>query len=206
MEDLRRDASRRRSTPLGDDAWTAAQKQSGWWGELPTGRRCRRRRRAECRSQRPCGSRRRRSTAMRRSIPFHFLPYRVAAFLDGSLAHLPWLQEMPDPMTSAMWSSWVEINPKTAERLGIAQGDMVEVASSAGHAARAGVHHPGHRARHRRDAGRPGARRRSRATRRGRGVNPVAILAPVDRGRDRRAGVGGDARQDRARRRRRRHA
>jgi anaerobic selenocysteine-containing dehydrogenase len=31
-----------------------------------------------------------------------------------------------------MWSSWVEINPTTASRLGIAQGDMVEVASSVG--------------------------------------------------------------------------
>ena len=44
-------------------------------------------------------------------FPLHFLPYPSSAFLDGSLAHLPWLQEMPDPLTSAMWSSWVEINP-----------------------------------------------------------------------------------------------
>jgi len=64
--------------------------------------------------------------------PFQFLPYPSAAFLDGSLAHLPWLQELPDPMTSAMWSSWVELNPKTAERLGIHLGDVVEVTSSAG--------------------------------------------------------------------------
>ena len=57
---------------------------------------------------------------------------RRQAFLDGSLAHLPWLQEMPDPLTSAMWSSWVEINPATAARLGIGQGDVVEVASAHG--------------------------------------------------------------------------
>jgi anaerobic selenocysteine-containing dehydrogenase len=63
---------------------------------------------------------------------FHFLPYKSQALLDGSLAHLPWLQEMPDPMTSAMWSSWVEINPHTAERLHIADGDIVEVASAHG--------------------------------------------------------------------------
>ena len=31
-----------------------------------------------------------------------------------------------------MWSSWVEINPQTAERLGIAQGDIVEIASAHG--------------------------------------------------------------------------
>ena len=67
--------------------------------------------------------------------PFHFLPYSSNAFLDGSLAHLPWLQEMPDPLTSAMWSSWVEINPATAERLGIGEGDVVEVDVGARHAA-----------------------------------------------------------------------
>ena len=64
--------------------------------------------------------------------PFHFLPYASNAFLDGSLAHLPWLQEMPDPLTSAMWSSWIEISPATAERLGIGAGDLVEVASAHG--------------------------------------------------------------------------
>ena len=64
--------------------------------------------------------------------PFHFLPYASLQFGDGSSAHLPWLQEMPDPLTSAMWSSWVEINPQTAERLQLAQGDLVDVTSSQG--------------------------------------------------------------------------
>ena len=64
--------------------------------------------------------------------PFHFLPYASPAFGDGSTAHLPWLQELPDPLTSAMWSSWIEINPKTAERMGIADGDLVDVTSSQG--------------------------------------------------------------------------
>jgi anaerobic selenocysteine-containing dehydrogenase len=64
--------------------------------------------------------------------PFHFLPYASTAFGDGSTAHLPWLQELPDPLTSAMWSSWVEINPKTAEKMGIADGDLVDITSSQG--------------------------------------------------------------------------
>jgi len=63
---------------------------------------------------------------------FHFLPYASMAFLDGSLAHLPLLQELPDPLTSAMWSSWVEINMQTAEKLDIRQGDLVEIKSSQG--------------------------------------------------------------------------
>ena len=64
--------------------------------------------------------------------PFHFLPYPSQAFLDGSLAHLPWLQELPDVISTAMWSSWVEINPKTAQDLKIAQGDIIAIKSGHG--------------------------------------------------------------------------
>jgi anaerobic selenocysteine-containing dehydrogenase len=63
---------------------------------------------------------------------FHFLPYPSMAFLDGSLAHLPLMQELPDPLTSGMWSSWCEINMQTAEKLDIRQGDLVEITSSQG--------------------------------------------------------------------------
>ncbi len=79
------------------------------------------------------------------------------SFSTARLAHLPWLQELPDPMTSAMWSSWVELNPKTAEQLGHRarrhRRSDVERRVAAG----AGIHQPGPRARHHRDAGRPGA-------------------------------------------------
>ena len=50
----------------------------------------------------------------------------------GEQANLPHLQELPDPMTSVMWGSWVEINPKTASSLEIADGDLVEVTSEHG--------------------------------------------------------------------------
>jgi anaerobic selenocysteine-containing dehydrogenase len=63
------------------------------------------------------------------SFPFHFQPYLSQAFLDGSLAHLPWMQEMPDALSTVMWGTWVEINPKTAQKLGIEQDDLVEVRS-----------------------------------------------------------------------------
>ncbi|MEZ5287878.1 MAG: 4Fe-4S dicluster domain-containing protein [Vicinamibacterales bacterium] len=55
------------------------------------------------------------------AYPFHLLPYASQALGDGSLAHLPWLQELPDPLTTAMWSAWVEIHPQAAARLGIAE-------------------------------------------------------------------------------------
>jgi anaerobic selenocysteine-containing dehydrogenase len=65
-------------------------------------------------------------------FPFYFQPYITPAFGDGSTAHLPWMQELPEVLTTAMWSSWVEINPATGNRLGIQQGDLVEIASMVG--------------------------------------------------------------------------
>ncbi|HSB10652.1 MAG TPA: molybdopterin-dependent oxidoreductase [Blastocatellia bacterium] len=51
---------------------------------------------------------------------------------DGSFANLPALQELPDPMTSAMWGAWVEINPQTAQSLGLKDGDLVDVQTRTG--------------------------------------------------------------------------
>ena len=65
-------------------------------------------------------------------FPFHFLPFASQMFYDGSLAHLPWMQESPDPLSTVMWGTWIEINPRTAEKLAIKQGDLVEVASQHG--------------------------------------------------------------------------
>jgi len=112
------------------------------------------------------------------TYPFHFLPYPSQQFYDGSSAHLPWLQEMPDPLTSAMWSSWVEINPRTAERLGIAEGDVVEIASAHGTLRAPAVIFPGIAP----DViAMPVGQGHGTFTRyaSGRGANPVAILAPV---------------------------
>jgi anaerobic selenocysteine-containing dehydrogenase len=50
----------------------------------------------------------------------------------GRGADLPWLQELPDPLTTAMWGSWVELNPTTAALLGVKQGDIVTVRSRHG--------------------------------------------------------------------------
>jgi len=50
----------------------------------------------------------------------------------GAQPNLPSLQELPDPMTAVMWGSWVEINPRTADSLGIADGDLVIVSSEHG--------------------------------------------------------------------------
>jgi anaerobic selenocysteine-containing dehydrogenase len=65
-------------------------------------------------------------------MPFALHLYPSAAFADGRTAHLPWLQEMPDPMTTAMWGSWVEINPETAHKLEIHEGDVLTITSPHG--------------------------------------------------------------------------
>ncbi|MEO7082758.1 MAG: 4Fe-4S dicluster domain-containing protein [Gemmatimonadaceae bacterium] len=51
---------------------------------------------------------------------------------DGRGANKPWLQELPDPVTKICWSTWVEIHPETAVRLGIDRGDILEVKTAAG--------------------------------------------------------------------------
>jgi len=64
--------------------------------------------------------------------PLVLHPYLTATFLDGRGANLPWLQELPDPMTSVVYGSWAELNPVTADELGIREGDVLEVESPLG--------------------------------------------------------------------------
>jgi anaerobic selenocysteine-containing dehydrogenase len=62
---------------------------------------------------------------------FFFKPY-VSPTLGEAGANIPWLQELADPTTTVMWNTWVEINPKTAEELGIEDDDVVRIVSEAG--------------------------------------------------------------------------
>ncbi len=75
--------------------------------------------------------------------PFHLYPYASIALTDGRGANLPWLQETPDPMTTVQWGSWVEVNPKTAQSLGIGEDDIVQVISPYGQLEAAVVVYPG---------------------------------------------------------------
>lgn len=60
------------------------------------------------------------------------ISYETATFGMGGEAHLPVLQELPDPMTSVIWGNWVEISPQTAAQHGIADGELVEVSTEWG--------------------------------------------------------------------------
>ncbi len=64
--------------------------------------------------------------------PFVLQPYLSTGFYDGRGANLPWMQELPDPMTSVVYGSWLEMNPETARELGLRDGDLARVTSGNG--------------------------------------------------------------------------
>jgi len=111
-----------------DQFWTKAQEQGGWWS-------------AESNAA-PVSARGAPGAAGKAAAPhfdgeandypFHFVPFASQLFFDGSLANLPWMQEVPDPLTTVMWGTWVELNPRAAQKLSIQQGDLLEVSSPHG--------------------------------------------------------------------------
>ncbi|HEV8497395.1 MAG TPA: molybdopterin-dependent oxidoreductase [Gemmatimonadaceae bacterium] len=63
---------------------------------------------------------------------FFLIAYASPLLGDGRGANKPWLVELPDPVTKVCWTSWVEIHPETAQRLGIERGDILEVKTANG--------------------------------------------------------------------------
>lgn len=111
-----------------------------------------------------------------KSFPLHLQVYPSTAFLDGRGAPLPWLQQLPDPMSTVVWDSWVELNPKTAAGLGIAHGDLVEVSSPQGSLRLPAVVYPGIRPDLVAIPIGQGMRGGGRYAK-GRGANPLSLLA-----------------------------
>lgn len=64
--------------------------------------------------------------------PLQLIPSVSASLRDGRHTNQPWLQESPDPLTTIVWDSWVEIHPKKAAELRIEEGDIIEVTSRNG--------------------------------------------------------------------------
>jgi menaquinone reductase, molybdopterin-binding-like subunit len=156
-----------------DDFWDAAQTQGGWWGAASNTPNT-----AAAPKHTPVVMAAPQFAGAAADFPFYFLPYVSQSFGDGSSAHLPWLQEMPDVLTSAMWSSWVEIHPKTAESLGIKPGDLVEIASPQGSVRAPAILSPGIAP----DlVAMPVGQGHTDFTRfaTNRGVNPLSLLAPL---------------------------
>lgn len=66
------------------------------------------------------------------AYPLRLIPAVTANLRDGRSANQSWLQESPDPLTTIVWDSWVEMHPKTAAKLGVVEGDIVEISSKSG--------------------------------------------------------------------------
>ncbi len=52
-----------------------------------------------------------------------------ACLWDGRHANNPWLQELPDPVSKQTWGNAAALSPADAERLGVADGDVLEIAA-----------------------------------------------------------------------------
>ncbi len=65
-------------------------------------------------------------------FPFYFLPYKPATYAEGSGANQPWLHQIRKLHQMVWWDSWIEINQRVGENLGIQNGDWVWVTSPSG--------------------------------------------------------------------------
>ncbi|HKS82804.1 MAG TPA: molybdopterin-dependent oxidoreductase [Candidatus Acidoferrales bacterium] len=122
------------------DFWGKVKEQGGWWS---TENSLSRTAKIHAASSAPAKHEEAQFDGSEKDFPLYFLPYASQQFFDGTHANLPWMQEMPDVLTTGMWGSWVEIHPSTAARLGIEQGDLVEVSSQHGKIRAAALLSPG---------------------------------------------------------------
>ena len=74
---------------------------------------------------------------------YYLTPFSQVGIGEGSGAHLPWMQATPDPITTATWRTWIEINSRLAEELDIREGDVVRVTSPRGSIEALAYPHPG---------------------------------------------------------------
>lgn len=109
--------------------------------------------------------------------PHLLLPYPSPFLGYGELAHLPWLQAMPEPISTNVWQTWVEVAQRTADELGLTTGDVVTVTTPQGTVELPVYVNP---------AGQPGiiaipfgqGHTAFGRYAEGRGVNPLTVVAP----------------------------
>ncbi len=66
------------------------------------------------------------------STGLDLVPFPTALRSDPGQQGLSWLREVPDVLASVSWMTWAELAPATAARLGIGDGDVVAVTTTAG--------------------------------------------------------------------------
>jgi anaerobic selenocysteine-containing dehydrogenase/Fe-S-cluster-containing dehydrogenase component len=63
---------------------------------------------------------------------FFVVVYPSPALGDGAGANKPWLQELPDPVTKIGWQTVIELHPETAKKMGVEDGDHLQLTTSTG--------------------------------------------------------------------------
>lgn len=61
------------------------------------------------------------------TYPMYLLPYPHNTLGYGEYAHLPWLQGAPEPISTNVWRTWVEVSQHDSDRIGLNTGDIVKV-------------------------------------------------------------------------------
>ncbi len=63
---------------------------------------------------------------------YYFITYPSYKYYDGSGANKPWLQELPEALTTSVWDSYVDLNTETAKKLGVREGSYINIQSPQG--------------------------------------------------------------------------
>ena len=118
--------------PTFEEFWKRTLERGGWWDMSAT---------VSGAPEPPALPRRAPSTQEASSrYPLQLTPFEGIGIGAGQYAHLPWAQSAPDPLTTAAWTTWVELNPKTAESLGVLDRDVVIMESPTGLSVRVPVY------------------------------------------------------------------
>jgi molybdopterin-containing oxidoreductase family iron-sulfur binding subunit len=104
--------------------WAAALERGGFWRDVPDTR-------VELAAG-DLGPALQELLAGNRGGQYTLRTYASLARFDGRGANRPWLQEIPDPVTQAVWGSWVEMNPADAEKLGAKTGNRIRLRTQHG--------------------------------------------------------------------------
>ncbi len=60
---------------------------------------------------------------------FSLILYQKVSMPGSRHSHNPWLHELPDPVTKVTWGNYVCVSPRDAEKLSLADGDIVKIAA-----------------------------------------------------------------------------
>lgn len=101
------------------------QAQGGWWSEQLRGS-------AKTPTTSVTSPREAEFSGDTGQYPYVLLPYPLHTLGYGEFAHLPWLQALPEPISTNVWQTWLEVAQRTADELQLATGDVVRLTTPQG--------------------------------------------------------------------------